>query len=44
VGVQWGHEFFSRRVRAVVKDFAYLALCVVTFAAVWFAVRGVEKL
>lgn len=27
-----------------VKDVLYLALCVATFATVWFALRGVEKL
>jgi len=26
------------------KDVLYLALTVVTFATVWFALRGVEKL
>jgi hypothetical protein len=28
----------------VMKDVLYLALTVVTFATVWFALRGVEKL
>jgi hypothetical protein len=31
-------------VRVVVSDVIYLAVTVVVFAAVWFALRGVEKL
>jgi hypothetical protein len=29
---------------AVVADVIYLAITVVVFAAIWFALRGVEKL
>jgi hypothetical protein len=28
----------------IMKDVVYLAVCVAVFAAVWFALRGVEKL
>jgi hypothetical protein len=31
-------------VRVVVSDVIYLAVTVVVFAAVWLALRGVEKL
>ncbi|GAA1524362.1 hypothetical protein GCM10009741_27230 [Kribbella lupini] len=43
-GVQWSHELFSRGVGQVMKDVVFLAVCVATFAAVWLALRGVEKL
>ena len=37
-------EFVLEYGGAVVSDVVYLAVTVVVFAAVWFALRGVEKL
>jgi hypothetical protein len=31
-------------VGAVVSDLIYLAVCVVVFAMLWYALKGVEKL
>ena len=35
---------FAREVVASCTDVIYLAVTVVVFAAIWFALRGVEKL